>query len=134
VHKGARWTLGFTESEKAEKYREIAKHGISIHLISMQAAGVTSEDGLIRCKSGGIYTKPRIVCCLEYEEALCRQDSADRQKAAVRRSQYLDRRPHRVNPMAAQLECSVGGAEPASGLKCGPSNDQRRRSKLLMHS
>ncbi|HBU54814.1 MAG TPA: 3-deoxy-7-phosphoheptulonate synthase class II, partial [Sulfitobacter sp.] len=72
VHQVHGWTLGFTESEKAEKYREIANR-ISDTLDFMAAAGVTSETAHT-LQSVEYYTSHESLL-LEYEEALCRQDS-----------------------------------------------------------
>ena len=72
VHQVHAWTLGFTESEKAARYREMANH-ISDALDFMKAAGVDS-DNAHTLKTVDFYTSHESLL-LEYEEALCRLDS-----------------------------------------------------------
>src|SRR6056300_1596061 len=76
VHKVHSWTLGFTEDEKAEKYRDLANR-ISDTLDFMKAAGVDS-DRAHTLQTVDFYTSHESLL-LEYEEALCRQDSTSGQ-------------------------------------------------------
>ena len=127
VHQVHGWTLGFTESEKAEKYREIANR-ISDTLDFMAAAGVTSETAHT-LQSVEYYTSHESLL-LEYEEALCRQDSQT--------GKWLAGSGHMIwigdrtrQPDGAHVEFARGVQNPI-GLKCGPtmiSDDL----KLLMH-
>ena len=127
VHQVHGWTLGFTESEKAEKYREIANR-ISDTLDFMAAAGVTSETAHT-LQSVGYYTSHESLL-LEYEEALCRQDSQT--------GKWLAGSGHMIwigdrtrQPDGAHVEFARGVQNPI-GLKCGPTMTSDDL-KLLMH-
>ena len=72
IHQVHSWTLGFTESQKASAYREMANR-ISDALDFMEAAGLTSEKNA-ELSSVDFYTSHEALL-LEYEEALCRLDS-----------------------------------------------------------
>ena len=116
VHQVHGWTLGFTESEKAEKYREIANR-ISDTLDFMAAAGVTSETAHT-LQSVEYYTSHESLL-LEYEEALCRQDSQT--------GKWLAGSGHMIwigdrtrQPDGAHVEFARGVQNPI-GLKCGPT-------------
>ncbi|MGB0904281.1 MAG: 3-deoxy-7-phosphoheptulonate synthase, partial [Mangrovicoccus sp.] len=63
------WTMHFTESEKAERYRALANR-ITDTLDFMKAAGVT-RDTAHTLQSVEFYTSHEALL-LEYEEALCR--------------------------------------------------------------
>ncbi|WP_340247598.1 class II 3-deoxy-7-phosphoheptulonate synthase [Sulfitobacter pontiacus] len=127
VHQVHGWTLGFTESEKAEKYREIANR-ISDTLDFMAAAGVTSETAHT-LQSVEYYTSHESLL-LEYEEALCRQDSQT--------GKWLAGSGHMIwigdrtrQPDGAHVEFARGVQNPI-GLKCGPTMTSDDL-KLLMH-
>ena len=127
VHQVHGWTLGFTESEKAEKYREIANR-ISDTLDFMAAAGVTSETAHT-LQSVEYYTSHEWLL-LEYEEALCRQDSQT--------GKWLAGSGHMIwigdrtrQPDGAHVEFARGVQNPI-GLKCGPTMTSDDL-KLLMH-
>ena len=127
VHQVHGWTLGFTESEKAEKYREIANR-ISDTLDFMAAAGVTSETAHT-LQSVEYYTSHESLL-LEYEEALCRQDSQT--------GKWLAGSGHMIwigdrtrQPDGAHVEFARGVQNPI-GLKCGPTMTCDDL-KLLMH-
>ena len=127
VHQVHGWTLGFTESEKAEKYREIANR-ISDTLDFMAAAGVTSETAHT-LQSVEYYTSHESLL-LEYEEALCRQDSQT--------GKWLAGSGHMIwigdrtrQPDGAHVELARGVQNPI-GLKCGPTMTSDDL-KLLMH-
>ena len=127
VHQVHGWTLGFTESEKAEKYREIANR-ISDTLDFMAAAGVTAETAHT-LQSVEYYTSHESLL-LEYEEALCRQDSQT--------GKWLAGSGHMIwigdrtrQPDGAHVEFARGVQNPI-GLKCGPTMTSDDL-KLLMH-
>ena len=127
VHQVHGWTLGFTESEKAEKYLEIANR-ISDTLDFMAAAGVTSETAHT-LQSVEYYTSHESLL-LEYEEALCRQDSQT--------GKWLAGSGHMIwigdrtrQPDGAHVEFARGVQNPI-GLKCGPTMTSDDL-KLLMH-
>ena len=129
VHQVHGWTLGFTESEKAQKYREIANR-ISDTLDFMAAAGVTSETAHT-LQSVEYYTSHESLL-LEYEEALCRQDSQT--------GKWLAGSGHMIwigdrtrQPDGAHVEFARGVQNPI-GLKCGPtmtSDDLKQLMKTL---
>ena len=116
VHQVHAWTLGFTESEKAEKYRDMANR-ISDTLDFMSAAGV-SQDAAHTLQTVEFYTSHEALL-LEYEEALTRLDSTS--------GKWLAGSGHMVwigdrtrQPDGAHVEFCRGVQNPI-GLKCGPS-------------
>ncbi|MFD2739232.1 class II 3-deoxy-7-phosphoheptulonate synthase [Sulfitobacter aestuarii] len=126
VHEVHRWTLGFTDGEKAEKYREIANR-ISDTLDFMAAAGVTSETAHT-LQSVEFYTSHEALL-LEYEEALCRQESQT--------GKWLAGSGHMIwigdrtrQPDGAHVEFARGVQNPI-GLKCGPSMTSDDLKRLM---
>lgn len=118
------WTLGFTETQKAEAYREVANR-ISDTLDFMKAAGV-NQDTAHTLQSVEFYTSHESLL-LEYEEALTRRDSIT--------GNWLAGSGHLVwigdrtrQPDGAHVEFCSGVLNPI-GLKCGPtmtSDDLKR--------
>jgi 3-deoxy-7-phosphoheptulonate synthase len=126
VHQVHAWTLGFTESKKAEAYREIANR-ISDTLDFMTAAGVTAETAHT-LQSVEFYTSHESLL-LEYEEALTRVDSTT--------GKWLAGSGHMIwigdrtrQPDGAHVEFASGVQNPI-GLKAGPSMTSEDL-KLLM--
>jgi 3-deoxy-7-phosphoheptulonate synthase len=116
VHQVHQWTLGFTESEKAAKYRDLANR-ISDTLDFMKAAGIDS-DRAHTLQTVDFYTSHESLL-LEYEEALTRQDSTS--------GKWLAGSGHMVwigdrtrQPDGAHVEFARGVLNPV-GLKCGPT-------------
>ncbi|MCL3882656.1 class II 3-deoxy-7-phosphoheptulonate synthase [Marivita sp. GX14005] len=116
VHKVHQWTLGFTEGEKAAKYREMAGR-ISDTLDFMKAAGVDS-DRAHTLQTVDFFTSHESLL-LEYEEALTRQDSTS--------GKWLAGSGHMIwigdrtrQPDGAHVEFARGVLNPV-GLKCGPT-------------
>ncbi|MDK3018289.1 class II 3-deoxy-7-phosphoheptulonate synthase [Pseudodonghicola flavimaris] len=110
------WTLGFTESEKAERYRELASR-ITDTLDFMRAAGV-NRDTAHTLSTVEFYTSHEALL-LEYEEALTRLDSTS--------GNWLAGSGHLIwigdrtrQPDGAHVEFCSGVLNPI-GLKCGPS-------------
>lgn len=110
------WTLGFTESENAARYREVANR-ISDTLDFMAAAGVT-QDTAHTLQSVEFYTSHESLL-LEYEEALTRLDSTS--------GKWLAGSGHLIwigdrtrQPDGAHVEFCRGVLNPI-GLKCGPT-------------
>ncbi|MEP2639379.1 3-deoxy-7-phosphoheptulonate synthase class II [Roseobacter sp.] len=110
------WTLGFTEHEKVERYRDIANR-ISDTLDFMSAAGVT-PDTAHTLQSVEFYTSHESLL-LEYEEALTRVDSTT--------GKWLAGSGHMIwigdrtrQPDGAHVEFASGVQNPI-GLKAGPS-------------
>ncbi|MDX1781557.1 MAG: 3-deoxy-7-phosphoheptulonate synthase class II [Thalassovita sp.] len=116
VHQVHQWTLGFTEGEKAAKYREMAGR-ISDTLDFMKAAGLDSEREP-SLQTVDFYTSHEALL-LEYEEALCRLDSTS--------GKWLAGSGHMIwigdrtrQPDGAHVEFARGVLNPI-GLKCGPT-------------
>jgi 3-deoxy-7-phosphoheptulonate synthase len=116
VHQVHQWTLGFTEGEKAAKYRDMANR-ISDTLDFMRAAGVDS-DRAHTLATVDFYTSHESLL-LEYEEALTRQDSTS--------GKWLAGSGHMIwigdrtrQPDGAHVEFARGVLNPV-GLKCGPT-------------
>ncbi|QBF31880.1 class II 3-deoxy-7-phosphoheptulonate synthase [Thalassococcus sp. S3] len=110
------WTLGFTEGEKAERYREMAGR-ITDTLDFMSAAGV-NQDTAHTLQSVDFYTSHEGLL-LEYEEALTRVDTTS--------GKWLAGSGHMIwigdrtrQPDGAHVEFCRGVLNPI-GLKCGPT-------------
>lgn len=126
VHQVHAWTLGFTESKKAEKYRELANR-ITDTLDFMSAAGVT-RDTAHTLQTVEFYTSHESLL-LEYEEALTRLDSTS--------GKWLAGSGHMIwigdrtrQPDGAHVEYARGVLNPI-GLKCGPSMTEDDLKLLL---
>ena len=116
VHQVHSWTLGFTDREESEKYREMAGR-ISDALDFMTAAGINA-DTQHELQTVDFYTSHESLL-LEYEEALCRLDSTS--------GKWLAGSGHMIwigdrtrQPDGAHVEFCKGVQNPI-GLKCGPS-------------
>jgi 3-deoxy-7-phosphoheptulonate synthase len=124
VHQVHAWTLGFTESEKAARYRDMANH-ISDALDFMRAAGVDGENAHT-LRTVDFYTSHEGLL-LEYEEALCRLDSTSgKWLAGSGHMLWIGDRTRQ--PDGAHVEFLRGVLNPI-GLKCGPtmtSDDLKR--------
>ncbi|PTQ75098.1 class II 3-deoxy-7-phosphoheptulonate synthase [Celeribacter persicus] len=116
IHRVHAWTLGFTESDEAEKYRDMANR-IQDALDFMKAAGMTSENNH-ELATVDFYTSHEALL-LEYEEALCRVDSTT--GATIAGSGHMIWIGDRTRqPDGAHVEFCRGVQNPI-GLKCGPS-------------
>ncbi len=116
VHRVHSWTLGFTENDEAEKYRDIANR-IQDTIDFMAAAGMT---GATHNELGTVdfYTSHEALL-LEYEEALTRVDSTSGQTIAGSGHMiWIGDRTRQ--PDGAHVEFCRGVANPI-GLKCGPT-------------
>ena len=116
VHQVHSWTLGFTETAKAQAYRDMASR-ITDTLDFMSAAGVT-QDAAHTLHTVDFYTSHESLL-LEYEEALTRLDSTS--------GDWLAGSGHLIwigdrtrQPDGAHVEFCRGVQNPI-GLKCGPS-------------
>ncbi|MEM8775469.1 MAG: 3-deoxy-7-phosphoheptulonate synthase class II [Pseudomonadota bacterium] len=110
------WTLGFTESEKAEQYRELASR-ITDTLDFMQAAGIDKHIAPTLEKVD-FYTSHESLL-LEYEEALCRRDSiTGNWLAGSGHMLWIGDRTRQ--PDGAHVDFLSGVLNPI-GLKCGPT-------------
>lgn len=116
VHQVHSWTLGFTESEKAARYRDLANR-ITDTLDFMKAAGIEGSNAPT-LQTVDFYTSHEGLL-LEYEEALTRLDSTS--------GKWLAGSGHMIwigdrtrQPDGAHVEFCRGVLNPI-GLKCGPT-------------
>tara|TARA_R100000789_G_scaffold6072_4_gene10223 strand:+ start:3758 stop:5125 length:1368 start_codon:yes stop_codon:yes gene_type:complete len=116
VHQVHAWTLGFTEGEKAARYREMANR-ISDTLDFMKAAGVDS-DSAHTLQTVDFYTSHESLL-LEYEEALTRVDTTTG-KWLSGSGHFLWIGDRTRQPDGAHVEFLRGVQNPI-GFKCGPS-------------
>jgi len=110
------WTLGFTETAKAERYREMANR-ISDTLDFMRAAGVSSAN-TNALRSVNFYTSHESLL-LEYEEALTRVDSTSG-KWLAGSGHFLWIGDRTRQPDGAHVEFLRGVQNPI-GIKTGPT-------------
>jgi 3-deoxy-7-phosphoheptulonate synthase len=110
------WTLGFTEAEESERYREMAGR-ISDTLDFMRAAGVSAAN-TEAMRSVGFYTSHESLL-LEYEEALTRIDSTSG-KWLAGSGHFLWIGDRTRQPDGAHVEFLRGVQNPI-GIKTGPS-------------
>ncbi len=133
VHQVHQWTLGFTQGDEAEKYRDMASR-LSDTLDFMRAAGITA-DKLHSLQTVDFYTSHEGLL-LEYEEALTRVDATTGKTVAG--SGHMTRvdattgktvagSGHMIwigdrtrQPDGAHVEFCRGVVNPI-GLKCGPT-------------
>ncbi|KGM47431.1 class II 3-deoxy-7-phosphoheptulonate synthase [Pseudooceanicola atlanticus] len=116
VNEVHRWTLGFTESDEAERFRDMANR-ITDTLDFIRAAGVNAERQHT-LRQVDFYTSHEALL-LEYEEALCRVDSTTgRWLAGSGHMIWIGDRTRQ--PDGAHVEFASGVQNPI-GLKCGPS-------------
>jgi len=110
------WTLGFTEGEKAQTYREMANR-ITDTLDFMKAAGV-NNDASHALQTVEFYTSHEGLL-LEYEEALTRLDSTSgKWLAGSGHMLWIGDRTRQ--PDGAHVEFCRGVLNPI-GMKCGPT-------------
>ena len=126
VHQVHSWTLDFTASDNAERYRAMADR-ISDTLDFMRAAGVSSERSTA-LRQVNFYTSHEALL-LEYEEALTRLDSTS--------GKWLAGSAHMIwigdrtrQPDGAHVEYARGVQNPI-GLKCGPTMQVDDLKRLL---
>ncbi|PRX29776.1 3-deoxy-D-arabinoheptulosonate-7-phosphate synthase [Meinhardsimonia xiamenensis] len=116
LHRVHAWTLGFTKSAEAARYRDMANR-IADALDFMTAAGITPENNP-EITSVDFYTSHEALL-LEYEEALCRIDSTTGKPVAGSGHMiWIGDRTRQ--PDGAHVEFARGVQNPI-GLKCGPS-------------
>ncbi|MBF9047135.1 3-deoxy-7-phosphoheptulonate synthase class II [Rhodobacterales bacterium LSUCC0031] len=119
IHRVHSWTLGFTDHDDAEKYRDMANR-IQDSLDFMAAAGLSGETNH-ELSTVDFYTSHEALL-LEYEEALCRVDSTT--------GKWLAGSGHMIwigdrtrQPDGAHVEFCRGVQNPI-GLKCGPTTTE----------
>ncbi len=119
IHRVHSWTLGFTDADDADRYRDMANR-ISDALDFMTAAGLNSETAH-QLGTVDFYTSHEALL-LEYEEALCRIDSTS--GLPVAGSGHMIWIGDRTRqPDGAHVEFASGVQNPI-GLKCGPTTSE----------
>ncbi len=126
VHQVHSWTLGFTESEKAERYREMANR-ITDTLDFIKAAGVDGGSAP-SLQAVDFYTSHESLL-LEYEEALTRLDSTSG-KWLAGSGHFLWIGDRTRQPDGAHVEFLRGVLNPI-GFKCGPSITVEELKRLI---
>ena len=121
-----RWTLGFTESEKAGRYRQMASR-INDAMDFMTAAGINA-DSHQELKTVDYYVSHEGLL-LEYEEALTRVDSTSG-KWVAGSGHFIWIGDRTRQPDGAHVEFCRGVQNPL-GLKCGPSITPNELKKLI---
>ncbi len=126
MHRVHQWTLGFTDHDDAEKYRDMANR-IQDTIDFMSAAGITGAT-THEFSTVDFYTSHEALL-LEYEEALCRLDSTS--------GKWLAGSGHMIwigdrtrQPDGAHVEFARGVQNPV-GLKCGPSMTSGHLKSLM---
>ncbi|KCV83651.1 phospho-2-dehydro-3-deoxyheptonate aldolase [Actibacterium atlanticum] len=126
IHRVHSWTLGFTEGQEAQKYRDMAAR-ISDTLDFMSAAGVDGGNSA-RLSQVDYFTSHEALL-LEYEEALTRVDSTTGQMVAGSGHMiWIGDRTRQ--PDGAHVEFCSGVINPI-GLKCGPTTTAEDLKVLL---
>ncbi|MDE0522987.1 MAG: 3-deoxy-7-phosphoheptulonate synthase class II [Boseongicola sp.] len=126
VHHVHSWTLGFTDRDEAQRYRNIANR-IQDTLDFMAAAGLTSESAH-ELDTVDFFTSHEALL-LEYEEALCRIDSTTGLPLAGSGHMiWIGDRTRQ--PDGAHVEFARGVQNPI-GLKCGPSMTEEDLKSLM---
>ena len=120
------WTLGFTESDKASEYRQMANK-ISDALDFMAASGLASA-GQHEMQTVDYYISHESLL-LEYEEALTRVDSTTGDWLAGS-GHFIWIGDRTRQPGGAHVEYCSGVQNPL-GLKCGPSMKSEDLKVLL---
>jgi 3-deoxy-7-phosphoheptulonate synthase len=116
MHHVHSWTLGFTDRDEAERYRDIARR-IQDTIDFMAAAGINS-DTTHEFSAVDFYTSHEALL-LEYEEALTRIDSTSgKWVAGSGHMIWIGDRTRQ--PDGAHVEFARGVLNPV-GMKCGPT-------------
>jgi len=120
------WTLGFTDTDEASRYRDMANR-IQDTLDFISAAGMTAETTHELSKVD--YYTSHEALLLEYEEALTRVDSTSgKWVAGSGHMIWIGDRTRQ--PDGAHVEFCKGVLNPI-GLKCGPSTTADDLKKLM---
>ncbi len=126
VHRVHAWTLGFTERDESERYRDMANR-LQDALDFMSAAGVSGTTNH-EMSTVDFYTSHEALL-LEYEEALTRVDSTT--GATIAGSGHMIWIGDRTRqPDGAHVEFCRGVQNPI-GLKCGPSMTSEDLKRLM---
>jgi len=126
MHRVHSWTLGFSDGEKAERYRELSNR-IADALDFMEAAGINGQTAP-EISTVEFYTSHEALL-LEYEEALCRIDSTSGKPVAGSGHMiWIGDRTRQ--PDGAHVEFCRGVQNPI-GLKCGPTLEADDLKRLI---
>jgi 3-deoxy-7-phosphoheptulonate synthase len=117
VHQVHKWTLDFAGGERAAQYRDMADR-IQDTLDFLTAAGLTSDQNA-ELSTVDFYTSHEALL-LEYEEALCREDSTHPGDMLAGSGHMIWIGDRTRQPDGAHVEFCRGVVNPI-GLKCGPT-------------
>ncbi len=122
-----RWTLEFAEGQAVKQYKDWAER-ISDALDFMGAAGIDADE-VESLASVDFYTSHEGLL-LEYEEALCREDSTTPGKWLAGSGHMLWIGDRTRQPDGAHVEFLRGVLNPI-GMKCGPTMEEDDLKRLL---
>ena len=126
IHRVHSWTLGFTDRDDTEKFRDMANR-IQDSIDFMAAAGLTGDNNH-ELSTVEFYTSHEALL-LEYEEALCRVDSTT--GLPIAGSGHMIWIGDRTRqPDGAHVEFARGVQNPI-GLKCGPTTTAQDLKALM---
>ncbi len=126
IHRVHSWTLGFTDRDDTEKFRDMANR-IQDSIDFMAAAGLTGENNH-ELSTVEFYTSHEALL-LEYEEALCRIDSTT--GLPIAGSGHMIWIGDRTRqPDGAHVEFARGVQNPI-GMKCGPTTTAQDLKALM---
>ena len=126
IHRVHSWTLGFTDRDDTEKFRDMANR-IQDSIDFMAAAGLTGEN-IHELSTVEFYTSHEALL-LEYEEALCRIDSTT--GFPIAGSGHMIWIGDRTRqPDGAHVEFARGVQNPI-GMKCGPTTTAQDLKALM---
>ena len=117
VHQVHSWTLDFASGARAAQYRDMADR-IQDTLDFLTAAGLTSDQNA-ELSTVDFYTSHEALL-LEYEEALCREDSTHPGDMLAGSGHMIWIGDRTRQPDGAHVEFCRGVVNPI-GLKCGPT-------------
>ncbi len=117
VHQVHQWTLDFASGDRAAQYRDMADR-IQDTLDFVKAAGLTGESNA-ELSTVDFYTSHEALL-LEYEEALCREDSTRPGEMIAGSGHMIWIGDRTRQPDGAHVEFCRGVVNPI-GLKCGPT-------------
>ena len=126
IHRVHSWTLGFTDRDDTEKFRDMANR-IQDSIDFMAAAGLTGDNNH-ELSTVEFYTSHEALL-LEYEEALCRVDSTT--GLPIAGSGHMIWIGDRTRqPDGAHVDFARGVQNPI-GLKCGPTTTAQDLKALM---
>ena len=127
VHQVHQWTLDFASGERAAQYRDMADR-IQDTLDFLTAAGLTSDTNA-ELSTVDFYTSHEALL-LEYEEALCREDSTHPGDWLAGSGHMIWIGDRTRQPDGAHVEFCRGVMNPI-GLKCGPTTTAEDLKQLI---